>query len=86
MKTAGVLPAEVKPCSQCGRCCQEEVCDIGHQIFATDKAPCPGLEFKGGKYWCRLVPITDSLGKSYRNAFALELGIGVGCDAEFEEA
>ncbi len=69
--------------SQCGRCCQEEICDIGHQIFAADLPPCPGLEFKEGKHWCRLVFVAGSLEKPLPTVFALKLGIGAGCDSEF---
>ncbi len=42
-------------CKQCGGCCKKQVCYIGLVMLATDKTPCPALEYKDGKYWCGLV-------------------------------
>ena len=43
------------PCTQCGRCCKEEVCPIAVALNMDDTAPCSALEFDGKKHWCGLI-------------------------------
>ncbi len=51
----------LEPCSQCGRCCQGEVCIIGEGMFEIPftEAPCPALEYKDGKYWGGFITNTE---------------------------
>ena len=46
-------------CIQCGDCCKHIVCDLGRVFLATDKIPCPALEYKNKKYWCGLITNTS---------------------------
>ena len=44
-----------KQCTRCGRCCAEEVCPVGEELFKTTKPPCPGLKWDNDMEICNLV-------------------------------
>ena len=69
------------PCKRCGFCCSNEVCEPGRVVYKTDITPCPGLKFDGEKHSCELVEIVD---EEQRAFFLFRMGIGVGCDSDFE--
>jgi hypothetical protein len=80
-------PGKMLPCNGCGLCCQEEVCDVGQEIFANpdkgiwlDKGPCPGLVIRKGLYRCGLVLMEASV--PIEKKLAEALGIGRGCCAD----
>ncbi len=86
----------LKPCSQCGRCCQEEVCIIGEEMFQIPftETPCPALEYKEGKHWCGFIVNTEPHARAaginwptQDYSFITEwltrlMNFGCGCDAE----
>ena len=85
-----------KPCTQCGRCCKEEVCLIGVAFLDTDIIPCPALKQIGGKYFCGLVVVPEefvfpTIGLSEQQYVLIKehmierFSFGVGCDAAEEE-
>lgn len=45
------------PCNGCGFCCAAEPCGVARQFVpgAIDGAPCPAMEFEGGRFWCGMV-------------------------------
>jgi len=54
--SAAVSSEGRKPCTQCGRCCEHEVCPLGEIFLRTTTPPCPALVRDGdGKAWCGLV-------------------------------
>ena len=67
-------------CNGCGYCCAAEVCPVGQKVYRTTQAPCPGLEFREGRFWCGAVKIADEIGRG--PLIRLVLGIGFGCDSE----
>ncbi len=53
-------PAKPKihsPCNGCGLCCVADACEIARAWVPEAKphAPCPALEFEGGRFWCGMV-------------------------------
>jgi len=75
----------METCTQCGRCCIEEICQIGQDIFETNIPPCPGLHTHDGKFWCRVVEVAkDTEEYPYKTHIKLTIGIGMGCDAATE--
>ena len=73
----------IKPCVRCGRCCKEEVCDIGRILFETDTPPCPALIPDGDKMACGVVVHGDIINEGLSVLATLALGIGKGCDSQF---
>ena len=84
-----------KPCTHCGKCCQEEVCPVGEILLRTTTPPCPALaKDKKGEYWCGLVvcPETAMFAETdYAKYWSRKLGqflesnvfnFGAGCDRE----
>lgn len=43
------------PCNGCGLCCRLELCQVAEQVFPGASAPCPALEWEGGRAWCGMV-------------------------------
>jgi hypothetical protein len=81
---APTKPREGEACNGCGACCAAEVCLIGRKVFGEDvPAPCPGLTFEAGRYWCDLV--VASAGSDAGDWLRMRLGVGVGCDSVFVE-
>ena len=70
-----------KSCSQCGGCCQKEVCSIGVRIYGVATPPCEGLIYRDGKYWCQLFELCAGV---YGEFLMFRLGIGMGCDGVLE--
>lgn len=72
------------PCIQCGKCCREEVCQIGEMAAELLKIPirppCPFLMEKNTSAVCSIV-VTEE--KEYPNfvdrLVSRSLGIGLGC-------
>lgn len=76
-----------KPCIGCGRCCKEEVCEIGVRLFETEQLPCPALVYEDNRYWCGVVRHADIFEIDGLQGFLkLALGIGVGCDSSLTGA
>jgi hypothetical protein len=48
-------PVFKSPCNGCGLCCQTTLCDVAERMLPLAKAPCPALEYEGGRTWCGLV-------------------------------
>lgn len=82
-------PCLGSPCNGCGHCCQVELCKIGEMAFPETPAPCPGLLYRDGRYWCDVViseqRAFDTGELTTPPILAEMLGIGRGCDAETEE-
>ena len=73
-----------EPCNGCGFCCAAEVCEVGLRMFGRDQsAPCPALNFHGGRFWCGLVKAADEMGMG--DSLRLVLGVGFGCDSDDPE-
>lgn len=90
-------PGYGKPCNGCGKCCQEEACELSLEYLKSAKAPCVALEFKDGRYWCGLITNpAKHLGLpewAYEFAmielspkFANALAVSQGCDAYFGDS
>jgi hypothetical protein len=89
MATAPEKPDLGKPCNGCGFCCAAEVCELGRRLLETKEAPCPALEFDGGRFWCELVRNPayhldmkpGEAAECVSRVMTLMLGIGKGCDS-----
>ena len=72
-----------KKCSKCGRCCAEQVCEIGIWLFGDDNTPCRALVPSDNNKWlCGVILHSGIIHKSLPDFFAHALGIGRGCDNE----
>jgi hypothetical protein len=88
--TAPEKPRWGDPCNGCGLCCASETCRIARQFMGAMVAPCPAMEFEGGRFWCGLVRTPHKylaethpwIDDSIRSSFMLVLGVGRGCDSE----
>jgi len=66
-------------CVGCGYCCKKAPCPLGVLLFDAS-APCKGLIFKEGRYWCQ--PLIKSTGVAkgvVRKRLEGNLSIGAGC-------
>jgi hypothetical protein len=88
-------PREGAECNGCGRCCAAEPCSIAREFLNAPPAPCPAMEFEGGRFWCgmvrnpgRYLGMPESVAAEVvREPFIFLLGIGRGCDStDVEEA
>ena len=70
-------PAYGSPCNRCGLCCYAVICPLGQELFGCKAGPCPALVMDDGKASCGLTLMGPD---EYREAAALLLGIGNGCD------
>jgi len=72
-------------CSNCGKCCKEEVCEIGEILTMMfnkkDDAPCWVLIEIDKKFYCGAA-IFETLFFD-KNLIRESLGIGKGCDSDF---
>lgn len=81
-------PALLQPCNGCGKCCREEVCDLGEMIFGADTAaPCPALIEKDGRAWCGIILGVDKAAMNVdidppSDLMKEFIGIGQGCSME----
>ena len=49
-------PRRGEACNGCGLCCALELCDLAVNLFGeAQSAPCPALEYEGGRAWCGMV-------------------------------
>ena len=66
----------VKPCDNCGKCCQEKTCGVAEKLGLSPDRPCGQLVDVDGRKLCGLL-----LKASYRERLRLAslLRIGVGC-------
>ncbi len=79
-----------KPCLQCGKCCQEEICVLGDAFLDMPPPPCPALVFKEDEYgekkaWCGLIVETHKYAapeecERLRKNLLEEFKFGSGCD------
>ena len=73
------------PCTGCGHCCREEVCQIGQLVYAPGdedpwiEGPCPGLVWKKGRWWCMLVKAESAAPVKKLIAKVLDVGMGCTC-------
>lgn len=87
----GEQKAPMKPrfgetCNGCGYCCAAEVCEVGHVLFGKDcPAPCPGMQFRDGRFLCHAVELADGIGAEYGAYLRLRMGVGRGCDSDDTE-
>ena len=69
-----------EPCNGCGFCCAAEVCVVGKAMHGDDcPAPCPSMEWVGGRFGCGLVRLAESCGPNAGLLLRMMLGIGKGC-------
>jgi hypothetical protein len=84
------------PCNNCGLCCRAWVCPAGQAVLGVaGEGPCPAIESTsdgGGvcgliKSPARYAPIKTMINgeAAMREAFALMVGAGQGCDAETDD-
>jgi len=84
-----IVPA--KQCTQCGKCCVAEPCDIALAVFGDVKS-CPALESEPDqRHACGLISHAGrylNIGQRAQwkddylcRMFSLMLGIGMGCDS-----
>jgi hypothetical protein len=64
-----------KPCTGCGECCKEQICQFGKTAFLNVDGLCPGLIWQDGRYWCSLIK-QEMLQKESIIANALKVGEG----------
>ncbi len=83
MEIAPDKPADGEPCNGCGLCCAAELCQAGEMAFGDVPAPCPGMSFREGRFWCKLVETERAAGME--PIIENSLGIGAGCFATAEE-
>lgn len=80
-------PPEGERCNGCGLCCALELCSLATEFLGVQAAPCPAMEFAGGRIWCGVArsphrylgtpPSSDRvIGPIVRET----LSIGTGCD------
>jgi hypothetical protein len=69
-----------KQCTRCGRCCVEEVCPVGEELYKTSKPPCPGLKWENNIASCSLVNLAS---EEMKPVLFKMMGFGIGCDASF---
>lgn len=85
-------PAHGTKCNNCGQCCRAMRCPLGQMVFGPvrDEEACPALDFKFPGFTCGLVatPVKYAPAvvakhgvEAARNAAALLIGAGMGCDA-----
>ena len=58
MNTAAAHPAKPPkraPCNGCGFCCRMVRCYYAVELIGHGPAPCPALEYEGGRAWCGLL-------------------------------
>ncbi len=48
-------PKENEPCNGCGFCCAAIRCPLALIMIGDGPAPCPAMEFDGGRFWCGLL-------------------------------
>lgn len=74
-------PAHGAPCTRCGACCVATLCDLARHVFGNRPGPCPALLVGQDKSAaCGLTQIGT---QQAREAAALLIGTGDGCDARF---
>ncbi|MBA9070481.1 hypothetical protein FHR71_004247 [Methylobacterium sp. RAS18] len=78
-------------CNGCGYSCTAEPCKLALEYISPEiAAPCPALEFEGGRFHCGMVRRpgrymalpNDWADQFLGPLFAQLLGVGRGCDAE----
>ena len=69
-----------RKCTNCGKCCQVEVCEAGKIAFGKISLPCPALIEENGIYLCEIV-ITEKAFFDW-TPISDALGIGRGCTNE----
>lgn len=81
-------PSEGAPCNGCGLCCALQLCPIAIEFIEAAEAPCPAMEYAGGRFWCGLARYPSryfgtpaSSDRLIRPMVQAELSIGEGCDA-----
>jgi hypothetical protein len=85
--TAPAKPLYGDPCNGCGLCCLEAQCPLSEIMFGV-RERCPALEeLPAGGYGCglasspeRYTPMAPAMRPVAREAFALLIGAGSGCD------
>lgn len=70
------------PCNGCGYCCAAEQCHLSLEIFGAVGAPCPAMQFEGGRFYCGVLRDSPPM---IQPTIAFLLGIGRGCDADDPE-
>ena len=81
------LPTKAKfgtPCTHCGRCCANEICDLMLAVAPDSQPPCPELGYSkdSNQFACRLVQVEQFTMPHAEWAITQALGIGRGCDSE----
>lgn len=79
-------PRHGQPCNGCGLCCMAELCPLALSVFGKKPGPCPALmlertaDGQPRKFVCGLV-VSEAIPPPLREAAALLIGSGQGCDA-----
>jgi len=89
------MPVKISstPCTQCGYCCQHEVCPLGEELLDEKQIPCKALEYHNNKYWCGLALSPDQYSDTIASMTNWQIevwkevikylhGFGAGCDGE----
>jgi hypothetical protein len=70
-------------CNHCGLCCMRSQCPLSEMAFGLGAVPCPALRWDGADSVCGLLAGRPELNDAQREAGALMIGSGVGCDATY---
>jgi hypothetical protein len=88
MESIPAKPREGAPCNGCGLCCALQLCGLAVEFLDAETAPCPAMEFAGGRFWCGLAKhpgryfgTPASADKLLGPMVERALSIGEGCDA-----
>lgn len=72
-------PRYGSPCNGCGFCCAAEQCKLSVAVFGEVGAPCPGMQFESGRFFCGVLREAPA---DIQPLIAFTLGIGAGCDSD----
>lgn len=79
------------PCNGCGRCCEEQLCDMALQILddanneTVTGPPCPFLKYHDGRSWCGVIEEADRQNVAFGGYMKWRLGIGTFCQMEDDQ-
>ena len=79
LERAPEKPRKGERCNGCGYCCAAEQCLISLELFGKVGAPCPAMQFEGGRFYCGVLREAPP---SLQPTIAFLLGAGMGCDAD----
>ncbi len=69
-------------CTRCGKCCKEELCQVGEILFKTISPPCPALRLEKEIAICALIEVEIFF--NLEPILQTNLGVGKGCSYNHE--